>query len=121
MQTRKSIAAAAVLGALFASTASADIPLGVVKQIQPQPDRGGVAIQPDMQASLLQGVVTEVNAAAGVVEIQRRKYRVVPGSTQVIRSGQTASINAISKGQSLRFTVLVAKSGDQILGVVYVP
>lgn len=121
MNPCKSFAVGALLAAILvqAPNALADIALGAPKQ--PQDDQKGITTPPDAGTSLRQGVVTAVNADRGQIEIQGLWHRVDSGRTRFIRSGQGANIDAVAKGQTLKFTVVATKGEHPTLGVVYVP
>jgi hypothetical protein len=74
----------------------------------------------DDSQSLRRGVVTNRSANGEQIEIQGRWHRVDPVRTRILRAGQVVRADAISKGQTLEFTLLPGREAQRGLGVVYV-
>ncbi|MFZ2649902.1 MAG: hypothetical protein WA210_07320 [Burkholderiaceae bacterium] len=123
MKPRKIFSVVAVSGALIAQAPAsfADDLIGAPKQQGPRERHPGSASAPDAGASLRQGVVTAVNPERGQIEIQGRWHRIDSGRTRFFRSGYAANIDAVAKGQTLKFTVAATQGEQPTLGVVYVP
>lgn len=73
------------------------------------------------EKALLRGVVTELDAAGGRVQIQGQWHRVVSGQTHVLSGGKQVPVNRLKVGQKLKFTLAAGNSETKTLGIVYVP
>ena len=73
------------------------------------------------EKSLLQGVVTELDAPGSRVQIQGQWHRVVSGQTQILSGGKQVNANSLKVGQKLKFTLASGSTQAKTLGMVYVP
>lgn len=77
--------------------------------------------QPEPAAQFNQGVVTALSAQGDHVEIQGRPHFISTGRTRFYRNGQGVTVDALKKGQTLRFTLAPGPESRPVLGVVHVP
>ncbi len=76
---------------------------------------------PESPASMNQGTVTALSAQGDHVEIQGRAHFIAAGRTRFYRDGQAVTVEALKKGQTLRFTLAPGSEKRPVLGVVHVP
>ena len=81
------------------------------------------AVQADESNSLREGLITNVEPQANRLQVQGVWLQAVPGKTVVIRDGRAVPLDALRKGQVVKYTLAVgaASSSPATLGAVYVP
>jgi hypothetical protein len=78
-------------------------------------------LQADESASLRQGTIAALDARGGRAQVQGIWLDLVPGKTQLLRSGQPACLGTLRVGEAIRFTVAPGRTGAPALKVIYAP
>lgn len=118
---RKSLYVLAVIGAVagpgsaFAALEVGSLPLPNVRPSRPAPNDSETA------QAIRHGIVTATSSKGDRVEIGGIWHSIEAGRTRIFRAGRPVAVDAILKGQTLKFTLAGGQSSGVTLGMVYVP
>ena len=80
------------------------------------------AAQADESASLRQGVITALDAKGTRLQVQGIWLDIAAGKTQVLRNGESAQLETLKVGDTIKFMVAPgAGEAAQALRVIYAP